>query len=49
MYSVLRMHQKLFGATYFMQKYLLGIDDKTKYARKVLTLFSKLVKNNTIK
>ena len=37
-----------FGAMYFMQKYLLGIDDETKCPSKVLTLFSKLVKTNTI-
>ena len=29
-YSVLRIHQKRFGAICFMQKYLLGIHDKTK-------------------
>ena len=39
---------KTFGAMYFMQKYLLGIDDETKCPSKVLTLFSKLVKTNTI-
>ena len=38
---------KTFGAMYFMQKYLLGIDDETKCPSKVLT-FSKLVKTNTI-
>ena len=39
---------KTFGAMHFMQKYLLGIDDETKCPSKVLTLFSKLVKTNTI-
>ena len=39
---------KTFGAMYFMQTYLLGIDDETKCPSKVLTLFSKLVKINTI-
>ena len=37
---------KTFGAMYFMQKYLLGIDDETKCPSKVLILFSKLVKTN---
>ena len=39
---------KAFGAMYFMRKYLLGIDDETKCPSKMLTLFSKLVKTNTI-
>ena len=39
---------KSFGAMYFMQKYLLEIDDDTKCPSKVLTLFSELVKTNTI-
>ena len=39
---------KTFGAMYFMQKYLLGIDNETKCPSKVLTLFLKLVKTNTI-
>ena len=39
---------KTFGAMYFLQKYLLGIDDETKCPSKVLTLFSKLVKTNAI-
>ena len=39
---------KTFGAMYFMQKYLLGIDDETKCPCKVLILLSKLVKTNTI-
>ena len=40
---------KTFGSIYFMQKYLLGIDDETKYPSKVLILFLKLVKTNTQK
>ena len=39
---------KPFGPMYFIQKYLLGIDDETKCPSKVLKLFSKLVKTNTI-
>ena len=39
---------KTFGAMYFMQKYLLGIDDQTKCPSKESTLFLKLVKTNSI-
>ena len=39
---------KPFDAMYFIQKYLLGIDDETKCPSKVLKLFSKLVKTNAI-
>ena len=39
---------KTFCEMYFMQKYLLRIDDKTKCPSKVLTLFSKLIKTNAI-
>ena len=37
-----------FGTMYFMQEYLLGIDDKTKCPSKILTLLLELVKTNTI-
>ena len=37
---------KTFGAMYFMQNYVLGIDDEIKSPSKVLTLFSKLVETN---
>ena len=39
---------KTFGAMYFMQRYLLGIDDETKCRSKVLTSFSKIFKTSTI-
>ena len=39
---------KAFGAMHFMQKYLLEVDDEIKSPSKVLTVFSKVVKVNTI-